>query len=65
MLHIERAARMDEEALAVAAAATLYVCAAARRLLGGQTGDVLGSVQQTCEIAILLAILIAMNFNEG
>lgn len=52
-------------ALAFAAAATLYVCTAARRLLGGQTGDVLGSVQQISEIAILLAILIAMNFNEG
>jgi len=49
-------------ALAFAAAATFYVCAAARRLLGGQTGDVLGSVQQASEIAFLLAILI---FNEG
>lgn len=52
-------------ALAFAAAAAMYMGTAARRLLGGQTGDVLGCVQQTSEVAILLAILIAMNFNEG
>lgn len=33
---------------------------AARQLLGGQTGDVLGAIQQATEIAILLAAVIAL-----
>jgi adenosylcobinamide-GDP ribazoletransferase len=41
--------------------ATLAVVRRARELLGGQTGDVLGSVQQTAEIAILLAALAAQS----
>ncbi len=49
-------------ALPLAAFATLAVVQRARRLLGGQTGDVLGSVQQAAEIAILLAALIAQSW---
>ncbi|MBI5165255.1 MAG: adenosylcobinamide-GDP ribazoletransferase [Magnetospirillum sp.] len=46
-------------AAAIAAVAAVAVAAAvtalARRVLGGYTGDVLGAVQQTTEIAVLLA----------
>lgn len=49
-------------ALPLAAFATLAVVHRARRLLGGQTGDVLGSVQQMAEIAILMAALIAQSW---
>ncbi|MBL8833869.1 MAG: adenosylcobinamide-GDP ribazoletransferase [Rhodospirillales bacterium] len=49
-------------ALPLAALATLAVVGCARRLVGGQTGDVLGSVQQMAEIAILLAALIAQSW---
>jgi len=42
-------------ALLFASAATLYTSALARRQLGGQTGDALGMVQQTVEIAVLIA----------
>ncbi|MBL8806024.1 MAG: adenosylcobinamide-GDP ribazoletransferase [Rhodospirillales bacterium] len=44
-----------------AAAATLACMRRARRLLGGQTGDVLGAVQQSAEIAILLAALVVQS----
>ena len=47
---------------AFAALATLAALARARKLLGGQTGDVLGSVQQISEIAILLAALVVQSF---
>ncbi len=46
-------------ALAVLAISALVACGVAglaRYRLGGYTGDVLGAVQQTCEIAALLAI---------
>ncbi|MFB2532297.1 adenosylcobinamide-GDP ribazoletransferase [Paracoccus sp. p3-h83] len=43
--------------LVAIALATLAVAWAARRTLGGQTGDVLGACQQVCEIAGLLALL--------
>jgi adenosylcobinamide-GDP ribazoletransferase len=49
-------------ALPLAAFATLAVAHRARRLVGGQTGDVLGSVQQMAEIAILLAALVAQSW---
>jgi adenosylcobinamide-GDP ribazoletransferase len=42
-------------ALLFASGATLYTSALARRQLGGQTGDALGMVQQTVEIAVLIA----------
>jgi adenosylcobinamide-GDP ribazoletransferase len=42
-------------ALLFASAVTLYTSALARRQLGGQTGDALGMVQQTVEIAVLIA----------
>ena len=42
-------------ALGLAAAAAGAVALLARRQLGGQTGDVLGAVQQVAEIVILLA----------
>jgi adenosylcobinamide-GDP ribazoletransferase len=42
-------------ALLLAGGATLYTNALARRQLGGQTGDALGMVQQTVEIAVLIA----------
>ncbi len=42
-------------ALLFAGAVTLYTSALARRQLGGQTGDALGMVQQSVEIAVLIA----------
>ena len=45
-------------AVAAAALAVTAAAAAARRRFGGQTGDVLGAVQQVAEIAILLAFLV-------
>lgn len=44
-------------ALAAAGLATAAVVWLARKQIGGYTGDVLGAVQQTTEIAVLLAIL--------
>lgn len=43
----------------LAAAAIVFIAMAliARRQIGGFSGDVLGALQQTCEIAILLTIL--------
>ncbi len=41
-------------AVAVCALATMGVAALARRQIGGHTGDVLGTVQQAAEIAVLL-----------
>ena len=41
--------------LALAAAASTAVGLAARRLIGGVTGDVLGAVEQLAEIALLMA----------
>ncbi|MBI1245032.1 MAG: adenosylcobinamide-GDP ribazoletransferase [Alphaproteobacteria bacterium] len=47
---------------ALFAAAGTYACIRrAQNRLGGQTGDVLGAVQQTAEIAILLAALVAQS----
>ncbi|MFM7345544.1 MAG: adenosylcobinamide-GDP ribazoletransferase [Tagaea sp.] len=45
-----------------AGAATLWVERLARRHVGGQTGDVLGAVQQIAEIAILCAALAAASW---
>jgi adenosylcobinamide-GDP ribazoletransferase len=42
--------------LAAATVATLVIAALARRRLGGYTGDILGAVQQTSEIAALLTL---------
>ena len=39
--------------MALAAGATLWLTRAAKRLIGGHTGDVLGAVEQLCEAAIL------------
>ena len=41
-------------ALVVAGLATICVALWARRMLGGQTGDVLGAIQQLTEIAVLI-----------
>lgn len=43
-------------AIACAVLGTLIIATIAKRLLGGQTGDVLGAVQQTVEILVLAAI---------
>jgi adenosylcobinamide-GDP ribazoletransferase len=40
--------------LIAALAAVFLVAAAARRLVGGYTGDVLGAAQQLAELAILV-----------
>ncbi len=47
--------RFGLPALAAGAAAAVLAALTARRLLGGYTGDVLGAVEQTYEIAFLLA----------
>ncbi len=44
--------------LAAAAVATLVIAILARRRLGGYTGDILGAVQQTAEIAALLTLVV-------
>ena len=44
-------------ALGVAALVFAATAALARRQIGGYSGDVLGALQQTCEIAVLLTIL--------
>lgn len=43
-------------ALVLAGLSTLAVAAWARKSLGGQTGDILGTVQQFAEIAVLIAV---------
>jgi adenosylcobinamide-GDP ribazoletransferase len=48
-----------------ASAAVWYITRRARRLLGGQTGDVLGAIQQTAETAVLLAAAMAIGLSEG
>jgi adenosylcobinamide-GDP ribazoletransferase len=50
-------------ALALGALLTILIGLAARALIGGQTGDVLGAVEQMCEIGILLGG--AMVLGEG
>lgn len=47
-------------AVVLAAGAGLGLTALARRLIGGQTGDVAGAAQQAAEIAALLGLLIAL-----
>lgn len=42
---------------AAAAATALYLARMMQRRLGGYTGDLLGAVQQTSEIAFLLGLL--------
>ncbi|MGB8275886.1 MAG: adenosylcobinamide-GDP ribazoletransferase, partial [Alphaproteobacteria bacterium] len=42
-------------AIVAGAAAALLLAALARAQIGGITGDVLGAIQQACEIAVLLA----------
>jgi adenosylcobinamide-GDP ribazoletransferase len=49
-------------AVAFAGLATWAAVRRARHLLGGQTGDVLGSVQQVAEIGVLLACLAAQSW---
>ncbi|MGH6898780.1 MAG: adenosylcobinamide-GDP ribazoletransferase, partial [Geminicoccaceae bacterium] len=46
-------------ALVAGAAGALAVALLARRQIGGQTGDVLGAVQQLTEIGVLLGALAA------
>lgn len=41
----------------LAVGAALAIALIARRKIGGQTGDVLGAVQQICEIAVLAALV--------
>jgi adenosylcobinamide-GDP ribazoletransferase len=40
----------------VAAVAAAFLAALAQRQIGGQTGDVLGAVEQVCEVAVLLTL---------
>lgn len=40
----------------IAAATAVCFAALARRQIGGQTGDVLGAVEQVCEVAVLLTL---------
>ncbi len=47
-------------ALALAALATLGLARLARRLIGGQTGDIVGAVQQVTEIAVYLGFALAL-----
>ncbi|MDP7190334.1 MAG: adenosylcobinamide-GDP ribazoletransferase [Alphaproteobacteria bacterium] len=47
-------------ALLAAAISALAVMALARRMIGGYTGDVLGTAQQACEIAVLLVAAAAL-----
>jgi adenosylcobinamide-GDP ribazoletransferase len=49
-------------ALLAAGVATLWIERSARRQVGGQTGDVLGAVQQISEVAILCAALAAASW---
>ena len=44
-------------AVALSAATAFALARLAKRHLGGYTGDVLGAVQQACEIAVLLAVV--------
>jgi adenosylcobinamide-GDP ribazoletransferase len=46
--------------LAAAGASAFLVTRLARRLLGGQTGDVAGAGQQSAEVAVLIGLLIAV-----
>lgn len=48
--------------LALSALTTLWLSRAARRLIGGQTGDILGAAQQLGEIAIYLGLAIAVGW---
>ncbi len=47
-------------ALALAALATLGLARLARRLIGGQTGDIVGAAQQIAEIAVYLGFALAL-----
>lgn len=47
-------------AMALAALATLASLRLARRLLGGQTGDVIGAAQQAAEIAFLMGLTMSL-----
>jgi len=47
-------------ALAGAGAGAAWIARLARRHLGGQTGDVLGAVQQGAEVTALMAVVIAL-----
>lgn len=47
-------------ALSLAALATLGLARLARRLIGGQTGDIVGAVQQVTEIAVYLGFALAL-----
>jgi len=51
------ACRPQLAASLVVAATTLGLAWLARRQIGGQTGDVLGAMQQIGEIGVLLAVL--------
>ena len=42
-------------AILIAAVATFGLARFARRQIGGYTGDVLGAIEQICEIAVLAA----------
>ncbi len=46
-------------ALALAVVASGLIAALARRQIGGYTGDVLGALEQSVEIAVLLAVVVA------
>ena len=41
-------------AIVVLAAAALLLASLVRKQIGGQTGDVLGALEQVCEVAVLL-----------
>ena len=46
--------------LAFALGATVLMGLYAKRQIGGQTGDVLGTVQQVTETAVLLGVILVM-----
>ena len=46
--------------LVVASGAAIMMCLFAKRQIGGQTGDVLGTVQQITEVAVLISIVWVM-----
>jgi adenosylcobinamide-GDP ribazoletransferase len=48
-------------AIILAGLATLSAAALSRRMLGGQTGDVIGATQQVTEIAFLIGLTISLS----
>ena len=49
--------------IALSALASLWLSRTATRLIGGQTGDILGAAQQLGEIAIYLGLAMAIGWS--